>query len=60
MDPNEARVKSFLEDKGLTAEGFTKLERRAGKTPDFRVSKAGELVFYCEVNLFPKIGSRSR
>ena len=49
MDPDEERVKSYLEDKGFTAERFSKPETRAGKTPEFRVSGNGEFLFYCEV-----------
>ena len=49
MDPDEERVKSYLEGRGLTAERFSKAETRAGKTPDFRISRNGEFLFYCEV-----------
>ena len=49
MDPDEERVKSYLEDQCFTAERFPKAETRAGKTPDFRVSQDSELLFYCEV-----------
>lgn len=53
MDPDEERVKSYLEGKGFTAERFPKAETRAGKTPDFRVSRDGEFLFYCEVKSSP-------
>jgi hypothetical protein len=33
---------------GLRCERFTKAEIRSGKTPDFRVYKDKQLVFYCE------------
>jgi hypothetical protein len=38
----------FLARHGLRAERFSKAEMRQGKTPDFRVFKAVEFVFYCE------------
>jgi hypothetical protein len=38
----------WLTRRGLRAERFTKLEMRQGKTPDFRVFKGTEFVFYCE------------
>lgn len=54
MDPDEDRVKGFLESKGLAPERFTKRELRAGKTPDFRVLRDGDLQFFCEVKSSPK------
>ena len=39
---------AFCERHGLRAERFTKAERRAGKTPDFRVYKDEQLVYFCE------------
>jgi hypothetical protein len=38
----------FLERRGLHAERFSKAEMRRGKTPDFRVFKGSEFVFYSE------------
>ncbi len=54
MDPDEDRVKRYLEERGFTAERFSKVETRSGKTPDFRVFRNGELLFYCEVKSSPK------
>lgn len=54
MDPDEERVKSYLQGRGFTPERFSKLETRSGKTPDFRVSRNGVFVFYCEVKSSPK------
>lgn len=54
MDIDEERVKRYLEDRGLTAERFSKGEKRAGKTPDFRVFRNGEFLFYCEVKSSPE------
>ena len=54
MDPDEERVKNYLEDRKLTAERFSKAETRAGKTPDFRVFRNGEFLFYCEVKSSPE------
>lgn len=49
IDPDEKRVKSYLEGKGFTAERFSRTETCAGKTPDFRVFQNGKFLFYCEV-----------
>jgi ribosomal protein L24E len=49
MDADEERVQSFLESNGLRAERFCKAEIRAGKTPDYRVHRNGEFLFFCEV-----------
>lgn len=49
MDQNEIQVKTHLESYGLTCKEFTKEEKRKGKTPDFRVYKNDDLLFYCEV-----------
>jgi len=54
MDSDEEKVKSYFEDRGFTAERFSKNETRAGKTPDFRIFRSGELLFYCEVKSSPK------
>jgi hypothetical protein len=53
MDPDEERVKSYLEGKGFTAGRFSKAEMRDGKTPDFRVSRNSEFLFFCEVKSSP-------
>lgn len=39
----------WLAGKGMVTERFTDPEIRAGKTPDFRVLRGGQLVAYCEV-----------
>ena len=50
MDNNEKKVKKYLESMDFTVECFSKAEMRDGKkTPDFRVSRNGEFLFYCEV-----------
>lgn len=49
MDPDEEKVKHRLEERGFAVERFSKAETRAGKTPDFRVFRNGEFLFYCEV-----------
>lgn len=54
MDPDEDRVGGYLEDRGFTAKRFSKAEARAGKTPDFRVFRNGEFLFYCEVKSSPE------
>lgn len=54
MDPDEEKVKRYLEDRGFTVECFSKTETRAGKTPDFRVFRNGEFLFYCEVKSSPE------
>lgn len=47
--PDEKRVKSYLEERQFVPKRFSKAETRGGKTPDFCVSRNGELLFYCEV-----------
>jgi hypothetical protein len=49
MNPDEERVKIYLENLGLTPKPFPKTEKRAGKTPDFRVFRNEAFAFYCEV-----------
>jgi hypothetical protein len=49
MDPNEKKVKSYLEDLGVIVNSFSKKEKRSGKTPDFRVFRISDFMFYCEV-----------
>jgi hypothetical protein len=39
---------SFLKQHGLRVERFTEQEMRQGKTPDFRVFKQQDFVFYAE------------
>src|SRR5258708_2014233 len=54
MDPDEKRINDYFENCGLAAERFSKVETRAGKTPDFRVFRDGEFLFYCEVKSSPE------
>ena len=49
MPDSETRLSEFLGGYGLLTERFSKEERRAGKTPDFKVLRDSELKFYCEV-----------
>jgi hypothetical protein len=42
-------VTGFLVEKRLSAERFPREEMQAGRTPDFRVCREGEIVAYCEV-----------
>ena len=42
-------VAKWLAENGLHAKRFTEAEVGAGKTPDFRVFRDGQLVSYCEV-----------
>lgn len=49
LDPNETKVKDYLEERGFALERFRKEDTRVGKTPDFRVFRNGEFLFYCEV-----------
>ena len=53
MDPDEEKVKRYFEERGFSAERFSKTETRTGKTPDFRVFRNGEFLFYCEVKSSP-------
>ena len=54
MDPDEERTKSYLQGRGFRAERFSKVQTYSGKTPDFRVSRNGEFLLYCEVKSSPK------
>ena len=45
---------------GLRVGRFSKEELRSGKTPDFRVYRADELVFYCEAKHIQKDGWLNR
>lgn len=54
MNDDEHRVAGFLKEYNLIAVEFTKKERKQLKTPDFRVLKDDELVFYCEVKSIDK------
>lgn len=46
---SEEITKDFLIEYGLRSEKFSKKVLRTGKSPDFKVYKGEELVFYCEV-----------
>ena len=54
MKVDEERVKMYLEGRGFTLERFSEAEMNAGKTPDFRVSRNGDFLFYCEVKSISK------
>lgn len=49
MNKDEKQIAAFLIKLGLTPIEFTKQDRRKMKTPDFKVFKNDQLIFYCEV-----------
>ena len=50
MKHTEELVKNWLEESMLSPKRYTKEELRSGlKTPDFKVYKRNNLIFYCEV-----------
>lgn len=49
MCTDEDTVIRYLEERNFCVQRFAKPELRAGKTPDFRVSRDGLFLFYCEV-----------
>ena len=49
MEQDERRVVELLRNKGLIAKEFSSEEKITSKTPDFRVFKGNEFVFFCEV-----------
>ena len=49
MDIDEQKIADLLRKRGLIAKEFSKKEKGELKTPDFRVFKEDELVFFCEV-----------
>ncbi len=49
MPDSETVITEFLEGYGLSTERYSKSERRAGKTPDYKVLSDGQLKFFCEV-----------
>ena len=49
MDQDEKKVQGYLEDYGFVCERFSKEEMKTEKTPDFKVVKNNEFLFYCEV-----------
>ena len=53
MDADEEKAKSYLEQHGFIVSRFSKVETRAGQTPDFRVSRDGHFAFFCEVKSSP-------
>jgi hypothetical protein len=53
MEQDERRVVELLRNKGLIAKEFSSEEKRS-KTPDFRVFKGDEFVFFCEVKSIPE------
>ena len=54
MNADEATVEHYLVDRGLSCSRFSKIEMQKSKTPDFRVDKNGEFVFFCEVKTSKK------
>lgn len=54
MNPDEKKTKDYLGARGLTAERFSKAETRTEKSPDFRVFRNGEFLFYCEIKSIPE------
>jgi hypothetical protein len=48
MNVGEQFAAAFCARYGLHVERFAKTEMRSGKTPDFRIFKADQLVLYCE------------
>ena len=54
MNADEKRVETFLAEKGFICRRFSKAERRAGKTPDFRVYSEDKIRFFCEVKTIDK------
>src|SRR5260221_3956309 len=49
MPDSETVVDQFLVSYGLSTERFSKSERKAGKTPDYKVFRERQLQFFCEV-----------
>jgi hypothetical protein len=49
LSQGEAQFEEFFVERDLVPERFTKAELRSGKTPDFKVLKDEELMFFCEV-----------
>jgi hypothetical protein len=49
MDIDENYIREFFTTKGLRAEEFNKNEKGHSKTPDFKVFKENNLVFFCEI-----------
>lgn len=48
MPDSETVIAEFLGEYGLSTERYSKSERRAGKTPDYKVLHNGQLKFFCE------------
>lgn len=49
MTPDEDFIASKLEKRGIICRPFSKQEKKGSKTPDFRVYRKNQFVFYCEV-----------
>ena len=49
MTPDEEFIASKLEKRGIICRPFSKKEKKGSKTPDFRVYRENQFVFYCEV-----------
>jgi len=54
MKNDEKSIKSFLAQYELETKPFSKKEKRASKTPDFRVFQRAKFVFFCEVKSIRK------
>lgn len=49
MDRDEKQAKDFLEKRDFYIKSYTKEEKAKKKTPDFRVYRGENLIFFCEV-----------
>jgi hypothetical protein len=54
MEADEANVEQNFVNSGLSCSRFSKAEMRRSTTPDFRVNKNDEFVFFCEVKTSKK------
>lgn len=54
MKADESNVELNLVNRGLSCLRFSKAEMQRSKTPDFRVNKNDEFVFFCEVKTSKK------
>jgi hypothetical protein len=54
MNKDEKTVAEWLKTRGFIVMGFNKNEKAKSKTPDFKIYKDHELIFYCEVKTVAK------
>jgi len=54
QNESEEIVSSWWADRGVTAERYSKQERRIRKTPDFRLRRDEHLLGLCEVKFLSK------